>query len=42
MAGINMAFWCGVFRVLMININRVDNDISIMNDIVFSRFFLKK
>lgn len=42
MAGINMVFWCGVFRVLMININRVDNDIPIMNDIVFSRLFLKK
>lgn len=42
MAGINMVFWCGVFRVLMIKINRVDNDIPIMNDIVFSRFFLKR
>lgn len=42
MAGINMVFWCGVFRVLMININIVDSDIPIMNDIVFSRLFLKR
>ncbi len=42
MAGINIVFWCGVFRVLMIRINRVDSDMPIMNDIVFSRLFLKR